>query len=51
MALRHAQAFGGDLDVIVERTDGGLSLTVERDGRRVVRRDLAPGDAAEVRIG
>lgn len=51
MALRHAQAFGGDLDVIVERTDGGLSLTVERDGRRVVRRELAPGDAAEVRIG
>lgn len=50
MALRHAQAFGGDLDVIVERTDDGLCLTVERDGRRVVRRDLAHGDEAEVRI-
>jgi len=50
MALRSVRAFNHNFDVIVERQDQGLRLTVTQDGKTVAGKDLAPGQSADVRL-
>jgi hypothetical protein len=50
MALRSVRAFNRNFDVVVERHDGKQRLTVTRDGRPVLTKDLANGESAEIKL-
>ena len=50
MALRSVRAFNRTFDVIVERHDQGLHLTVTQNGKTIAEKDLAPGQSADVRL-
>lgn len=50
MALRSVQAFGASFDVEVARAGKLLEVTVSRDGRTVVRRQIADGQTLSVKL-